>query len=54
MRELPYEERLKILNYPVWSTVDCRVRGDTIQVYKIIKEEYEKKTLTAFLQNLTT
>ena len=44
MKEIHYEKRLKLLKLP--SLEYCRLRGDIIQVFKIVKEEYEKKKPT--------
>ena len=48
MKELPYVEKLKILKL---SSLEYR---RIIQVFKIAKEEYDKKPLTTFSLNLKT
>ena len=42
IKNLPYSQRLKILNLP--TLIFRRIRGDIIEVYKIITGKYDKLT----------
>ena len=44
MKNLNYEERLRKLKLPI--LVYRRVRGDMIEIYKIIKGKYDKDVIT--------
>ena len=39
MKELPYQERLKVLNLPTLAY--RRMRGDLIETYKILTDKYD-------------
>lgn len=46
MKELPYEERLRVLNLPTLAY--RRVRGDLIETYKILTDKYDPEVSRLF------
>ncbi len=46
MKDLSYEERLKLLNLPTLAY--RRIRGDLIETYKILTEKYDSKVTELF------
>ena len=54
LKYLSYEDRLKILNLPIYTLIYKRYRGDILVTYRILRNIQDKSTLALILNKLNS